>query len=676
MAQVYQGSVSSSTYEGKGIRLDWAVDSTSIEGNYKVLYWTLTGFGGSGYHISGNFKVVIDGETVFESANRIELWNGTVVASGRKTVYHDTWGNKTFSAYIEAGIYWVAVNCSGSGTWELQTIPRYLTISKFDITNVTETTAICEWATSDPRTSTYYSLDDGATWIGSATYGEYLASDGKSGSFNIQGLNANTNYSIKIKIRRADNSLWTETDNKWFSTYNYPHCTNTPNFTIGDWLTLSIYNPLQRYVQIYLILADGTVVGGDAINNDSISGYLNDMWQKWLYNSIPNSQSGAYRVRVVYGDIVIDSDISGTYSVRGTEVPTWSGTWWWYDRNSSTVAVTGNDQLMVQNKSLVTVGFDSAIAHYGASGIVQYIMECNGQVFDLGTYSGDYSIGAINSSTDVELKLTAIDSRGLSTTAIGKISVLEHSTPSAIVELQRLNNYEDETYITIDGSVSSLNGKNTTEIKYRYRETDGGFSDYVWMNDRETHTLWLDKNKVFLFEVSVIDALGTTFTKLYTLNKGMFPLFIDTDKNSVGINCFPKNENSFEVNGLDIGTIREFKKSIKLTANTWTDTGISYGDLATGTYVMQIFLNNFAGANGQWDETISGVMTWYSGGTNGWDADEIPLTKGGHSRNSHNIRLRVTRTPNTSESYLKLQMLDDIEWSDYAEVLFKFRRLL
>jgi hypothetical protein len=675
MAQVYQGSVSSSTYEGRGIRLNWSVDSTSIEGNYKVLYWTLTGFGGSGYHIAGNFKVVIDGETVFNSATRIELWNGTVVASGRKTVYHDNWGNKTFTASIEAGIYWTAVNCSGSGTWELQTIPRYLTITKFDITNVGETSAICEWATSDPRNSTYYSLDGGATWIGSATYGEYLASDGKSGSFNIYGLNANTNYNIKIKIKRSDSGLWTETDNKPFTTYNFPHCTSTPSFKIGDWLTLSFYNPLQRYIQIYLILADGTVFGGDAITSTTLGGYQGAGWQNILYSSIPNSQSGTYRVRVVYGDVTMDSAISGTYSIRGTEVPTLSDELYYEDTGSSTVAVTGNKQHIVQGKSVVRVGFGSATANYGAGGITKYIVECGGNTYDLGTYRL-YTFGFIRSSTDTDLKLTAIDSRGLSASKTIRVTMLEYSTPNAIVDLRRLNNYEDETYLTIDGSVSSLNGNNTMEIKYRYKEQGGNYGDYVWVNDRETRTLSLDKNKVYIFQVSVIDVLGTTFTKTYTLDKGKFPLFIDTEKNSVGVNCFPKNENSLEVNGLDVSTIKEFAKKFKLTANTWTDVGIRYDDLETGTYIMQVEMNDANPQNAQYGEKISGILTWYGLPTNGADADIIPVSKSGHSRNGHDIQLRTLRTLSSDAGVLKLQIMDTANWNMESNVVFRFKRLI
>ena len=48
----------------------------------------------------------------------------------------------------------------------------------------------------------------------------------------------------------------------------------------------------------------------------------------------------------------------------------------------------------------------------------------------------------------------------------------------------------------------------------------------------------------------VTDAFGSQFTKEYEVAKGVFPLFIDTVKNSVGINKFPHYDKSLEAWGL------------------------------------------------------------------------------------------------------------------------------
>jgi hypothetical protein len=243
--------------------------------------------------------------------------------------------------------------------------------------------------------------------------------------------------------------------------------------------------------------------------------------------------------------------------------------------------------------------------------------------------------------------------------------------------LERLNNYEDETYLTVDGSVASVNSKNTMSIDYRYKVSGGTYGSWVHINDRQKYTLSLDKNNAYVFNVVVTDAFGSIFTNEYVLNKGMFPLFIDIEKNSVGVNCFPVNEMSLEVNGFDISTIKEFKKKVKLNANTWTDVGINYTDLASGTYVMEIFLNhNTSAISNQFGERISGILSWYALPTNSNNTDIIPVSKSGHARNNHNIQVRVARTFSSEEGYLMLQMMDDVAWNGEGEILFKFKRLI
>ena len=130
MAKVLNGSINSTAYNGRYITLSWWA-AQSISGNYSEIHWTLLGAGGSttNWYEAGNFKVVIAGKTVYSSSGRINLYNGTKVAEGVEVVYHNTDGTKSFSASIEAGIYYVAVNCTGSGKWDLQDIPRAATIT-------------------------------------------------------------------------------------------------------------------------------------------------------------------------------------------------------------------------------------------------------------------------------------------------------------------------------------------------------------------------------------------------------------------------------------------------------------------------------------------------------------------------------------------------------------------
>jgi hypothetical protein len=119
------GSFRTSNYDGRYLVFSWSEKSQNVANNTTTITWKLTGDGGGNvWYMAGNFKVVIAGETVYSSATRIQLADGTVVATGTHTFQHGADGTGSFTASAQAGIYSVAVNCTGSGTFALDAIPR------------------------------------------------------------------------------------------------------------------------------------------------------------------------------------------------------------------------------------------------------------------------------------------------------------------------------------------------------------------------------------------------------------------------------------------------------------------------------------------------------------------------------------------------------------------------
>lgn len=119
------GSFNTSAYEGRCLTFSWSIKSQDVATNKTTINWTLKSAGGdSTWYKSGNFKVMIAGVTVYSSEARIELGKGQTVASGTYTFIHNNDGSKSFTAYAEAGIFTVAVNCTGQATFALDAIPR------------------------------------------------------------------------------------------------------------------------------------------------------------------------------------------------------------------------------------------------------------------------------------------------------------------------------------------------------------------------------------------------------------------------------------------------------------------------------------------------------------------------------------------------------------------------
>ncbi|BBK61559.1 hypothetical protein A9CBEGH2_04990 [Amedibacterium intestinale] len=126
------GSITTNESQGRSITLLWSQSSQSVANNTTTIAWTLKGSGSSGggsWVMSGAFKAVINGKTVYSSDTRIQLYKDQVIASGSTTITHNADGTKSFSLSCEAGVYTYAVSVRASGTHTLNTIPRASSIS-------------------------------------------------------------------------------------------------------------------------------------------------------------------------------------------------------------------------------------------------------------------------------------------------------------------------------------------------------------------------------------------------------------------------------------------------------------------------------------------------------------------------------------------------------------------
>jgi hypothetical protein len=128
--------------------------------------------------------------------------------------------------------------------------------------------------------------------------------------------------------------------------------------------------------------------------------------------------------------------------------------------------------------------------------------------------------------------------------------------------------------------------------------------------------------------------------------------------------------------GTDIDQIKEYSNSLQLTLD-WLDTGINATDLQTGTYIVQVYNVTDHTVGGQhYNETYSGIMSWYSGNPNADHSDEIVLHRAGLSPNNGRIYLRIKRTYNADTNDLKLQIASDLATTGAYTYTFKFRRMI
>ena len=458
-----EGSFNTSAYNNRHLTFSWWVNSQDIGNNKTNIGWKIVGAGSkTGYYMSGNFKVVINGSTVYNSSTRIELWQGTQVASGSVDIYHEGDGNKSFSASAEAGIYYVAVNCSGSGSWSLPSIPRQANLTSAPDFNDEANPTINY---SNPAGNSASSLQ---------------------ACISLTGANADVGYR---DISKTGTSY----------TFN---------------LTTAERNVLRNAC------------------------------------TTSNSRKVTFFVRTVIGGNTFYSTIERTLTIVNANPSFSSSNLSYKDNNSTTVAVTGNNQHLVQNLSKLLVTISAATGLKGAS-ISKYDATINGVTKSI-TSAGNIDYGVINSGSNLTLSVKVTDSRGNTTTATKTVTFLAWSLPTALISLKRKNNYENETYLKVDGSISSVNSKNTMTIQYQYKKTtETSYSSLATLSDNVQVTMTKDKESAWDFKIIIKDKFGTT-TYNTVLPKGRFILFVDTKKLSVGINCFPTKNESLEVNGIQM----------------------------------------------------------------------------------------------------------------------------
>ncbi len=202
------------------------------------------------------------------------------------------------------------------------------------------------------------------------------------------------------------------------------------------------------------------------------------------------------------------------------------------DTNSTTVAITGNNQYIVQNKSTLRATIDTsdkAVALKSAT-MVQYNFDIGGisvsQAYSTSTINKD--IGAIGNNANTPLIITAVDSRGYQTQVSKTVNILPYNVPQVVATFTRQNNFETSTDVHIEGIISRLtiggtdkNSVNSTSgVQYRYKKTtDGTYSS--WINKTSSVSAGnvsvtnfnvastFDRNYAWDIQVKITDALDS-----------------------------------------------------------------------------------------------------------------------------------------------------------------------
>lgn len=382
-----------------------------------------------------------------------------------------------------------------------------------------------------------------------------------SGSYTI-GHNSEGNASFSASVSSAIYSASTNCNGSgsWslpqIARASQPSCITWPNTTenIGD-----IGSTITIHMNSHSSAFTHTVRYSFYDLNETIATGVKDNC-RWtipdsFYSKMPNLNSGW---GTIYADTYNGSTKIGTKSVKFTcnvananpaidKID-------YYDSNQKTSDITEDNQIIIRNNSNLEFKLTNLIAlKYATLSKVEILL--NG-ITKSATLSGSsvpsqvINFGIVSSSSNLTASISVIDSRGNRTSYSKDITIVDWVQPSAIINCQRENNFYSTTHLTVDGSISSINDKNVIKIQYQYKKTtDTNYSTLNTIQDNTQTSFEIDNNFAWDIRVIVSDLIGSTTYNLF-VDKGIPIVYFDRLLSSMGVNCFPKYDNSFEANGV------------------------------------------------------------------------------------------------------------------------------
>lgn len=503
MAQIFNGSV----YGGSpGISTTVNYEYVRDGANMKYHFWGNTRLSSSGgwYYNNVRVKLYLNGSDIYtkDCKSSSKGWSIDWDA-GWHTVSNKTSGTTPFYFTVKDTQNSGGCNYT-SGTYQLDVAPAYTSITGFSVGALSETSVRFNWSATNTVDYVWYSTNNGSSWNG------VDVADGTSGSFDVGGLAANTGYNFKIRVRRKDSQLTTDSGAYYATTYAYPYLTSIPEFTVGNSLTIGIYNPLGRSCTISVIGDNGTEYTGGTITSTSIPGFNNSGWLNNWYATLPNKTQGTYKARLVCATGNINQVSSAVKYYLNTSdsgfKPAFTANEIINVVNTANTAIAGSNKFIKNHNSLSGV-IKPMTAKRSASGSY-YNVSASG----LSTAKKDYSSSNINfvlgnMSTNT-FNVTAVDSRGFTTTASKTIDLVDYNNPGVTTsKITRQNGIGTKAVLAFTGVYTNWTGllKTNSIQSIRYKIGASG----TWKSLPSNATL-TSSNGVWTLNVVLDDTFATT----------------------------------------------------------------------------------------------------------------------------------------------------------------------
>lgn len=505
---------------------------------------------------SGTLYIGVDGhdwESSSITSSQKVTQNSYTLMGAKRTLrlYHDSSGNWS------ANVYAISETNNDNLDFSTQTFP--ITLTKIDRTAPTVSlstsgitaSGVTLTATASTTCDRWdYSTDNGATWT------NYSTTSGASASKTLSGLTPNTTYNIKVRARKSTNQVYGTSAASSVKTLGGSVISSISTFTADNataeiTMSVTVYNTSYTHT---LVLKNGSTtvltISSLSLTSGSNTITLTSSQRSTVLAAMSSAKSftGTFELKTYSGGAQIGTASTKTATVQTTAAnssPTFTA-FTYEDSNTTSAAVTGNNQILIQDISTLKITATAATAKNGAT-ISSYSAVAGSATASSTTTV--ISVGRISQAGTVPVIVTAIDSRGYTTSVTVNITVIAYEAIDITdYFMRRINEVEDATQVSIAGDITpvqigGLNKNSLQYLRYRYKKTsDSSYNAYtnvtVQYDDdsfifESDEWISLDANYSYSVQFLVADKL-TTDTVTVTIPQGT-PL-LSFRRKKVGVN--------------------------------------------------------------------------------------------------------------------------------------------
>jgi len=586
-----------------GLYCTWSA-TQSVTGNYSdvtlkvyLKYYTISV--GSRSDSTVSINGVSETYTASAISDSVAGYDTTLLKTYTVRVNHNSNGTKTgvalSASWRFSGTYSGTSigTITASTTVDLDSIDRTAPTVSCSVSDITAS-GLKISATSSATSDIWQYSTDGGT-----NYTQFSTTAGTSASKTLTGLSPNTTYSIKVRARKKSNQVYgassaVSAKTLGGSTIGSVSALTADAATVSISINTTVYDAsythklqIKNGSTVYLEITGLSWAKGTAARTITLTAAQ----RTTLLTAMASVKSftGTFALLTYSGSTQIGTTATKTATVQTTEAnsgPTMTD-FTYYDGRSTTATVTGNDQVFIQGYSHLYVTPGTATAKNNAT-IASYSATCNGVTLS-NTTGAVINLSAVSKSGNLEVVVTATDSRGYTVSKKKNITVIAYDKPKvSSITLRRTNDIEAEMQLIFNGTISPITVSGTQKnslkyVQYRYKLTSASsYGSYTSIlssvstsgtsfSFSNLELCSLDANSSYDFHVYIRDQLNTlSAVNLYfTVPQGT-PL-VALRKKKVGINT-PAPEAELHVVG-------NAKVSGTVTAGTVTATTLN-GSLA------------------------------------------------------------------------------------------------